>query len=159
MKYTVRIDINLPRDRVIALFDDAANLKRWMPGLRSFEHLSGVPGQPGATSRLTFKHGNRDMVMTETVTLRQLPDRFDGTYEMPGVWNSVANRFIATGAETTRWEQDTEFRLNGVMMKLMALVMPGMFRKQSLKYMDHFKEFAESQTDEGLERTRFEPQS
>src|SRR5688572_22130183 len=99
MKYTVSIEIHLSRERVIALFDDAANLKRWMPGLRSFEHLTGVPGQPGATSRLTFKHKGRDMVMNETIVLRELPDRYDHTYEMPGMWNGVSHRFTATGAE------------------------------------------------------------
>jgi len=158
MRYTCTIDIGLPRERVITLFDDAANLKRWMPGMRSFEHLTGVPGQPGATSRLTFKHEGRDMVMTETIVLRQLPDRYDHTYETPGMWNGVSHRFSATGPATTRWEQTTEFRMDGLMMRLMALILPGLFRKQTLKYMNCFKEFAESQTDEALERTRFEPQ-
>lgn len=158
MKYSCSIDIHLPRDRVVALFDDTANLKRWMPGLRAFEHQSGIPGEVGAKSRLTFKDGAREFAMTETVTLRQLPERFDGTYEMPGVHNAVQNRFIVVGAEHTRWEQDTEFRFDGLMMKLMALVAPGMFRKQTMSFMEKFKEFAESQTDEGLERTRFEPQ-
>lgn len=157
MKYTVGIDINLPRERVIALFDDAANLKRWMPGLRSFEHLSGVPGQPGAVSRLTFIDNGREMVMTETVLDRQLPDRYDHRYEMHGTTNDISHRFMATGPETTRWEQSTDFKFGKLLFKLMALIVPGMFRKQTLMYMNCFKTFAESQTDEGLERTRFEP--
>ncbi|MFQ5507583.1 MAG: SRPBCC family protein [Planctomycetota bacterium] len=50
--YTVEVDIDLPRERVIELFDNADNLYKWQPGLQSFEHLSGEPGQPGASSRM-----------------------------------------------------------------------------------------------------------
>jgi len=37
MKYSVEID--LPRDRVIELFDDADNMVKWQSGLQSFEHM------------------------------------------------------------------------------------------------------------------------
>ncbi len=49
--YTVEIEIALPRDRVIELFDNAENLLKWQKGLQSFEHISGEPGQPGTTSK------------------------------------------------------------------------------------------------------------
>ena len=52
MKYTREVVIDLPRDRVIELFDDADNLPKWQEGLQRFEHVSGEPGQPGAKSRL-----------------------------------------------------------------------------------------------------------
>ena len=45
MKYTREIVIELPRDRVIELFDDADNLSKWQEGLQSFEHVSGEPGR------------------------------------------------------------------------------------------------------------------
>ena len=38
MKYSCTIDIHLPRERVIALFDDPANLKRWPPRALSLMH-------------------------------------------------------------------------------------------------------------------------
>ena len=49
--YTVAIEIDLPRDRVIELFDNPDNLFKWQTGLQSFDHLSGEPGQPGAKSK------------------------------------------------------------------------------------------------------------
>jgi hypothetical protein len=117
-----------------------------------------VPGEVGVKHRLVFDHGGRQFEMIETVTVRELPERMDGTYESPMGWNGISHRFTVLGADRTRWEQTTEFRFKGLMMRLMAMLMPGMFKKQSLTYMNAFKEFAESQTDEGLERTRFEPQ-
>ena len=57
MKYTCKLVINLPRERMVELFDDPDNMVKWMEGLRSFEHVSGTPGRPGAKSRLTLRSG------------------------------------------------------------------------------------------------------
>lgn len=158
MKYQCTIDIHLPRERVIALFDDPANLKRWQPTLRNFERLDGVPGTVGARSKLTYKNkeGGREMVMTETVTVRELPERFAGTYTMDGVWNLVDNRFTAVNADLTRWDAEVEFKFTNPFLSFLGWVIPGMFKNQTQKFMKQFKDFAENQTDEGLERTRLD---
>ena len=80
MKYTVETEINLPIARVVELFDDPENLKHWQPGLLSFEPISGTPGQPGAKSKLKYKMGKRDIEMVETISVRNFPDEFSGTY-------------------------------------------------------------------------------
>ena len=66
--YTTTITIDLPRDKVVALFDDPGNLPKWQRGLQSFEPLSGQPGQVGAKSKLVFQMGKRRMEMIETIT-------------------------------------------------------------------------------------------
>ena len=65
MKYTREVVIDLPRERVIELFDDADNLTKWQEGLQAFEHVSGEPGQPGAKSRLVYDYRGRRFEMTE----------------------------------------------------------------------------------------------
>lgn len=144
MKYSISIEINKPRTRVIELFDNADNLKEWQPGLVSFEHVSGEPGQVGAKSRLQYKMGKREIEMIETITENNLPERFCGTYEADGVWNSVDNVFVEVDENTTRWDFSTEFKMSGIMMKIMAFLMPGMFKKQSCEFMENFKKFVES---------------
>ncbi|WP_319800004.1 MULTISPECIES: SRPBCC family protein [Flavobacterium] len=145
MKYTTEIEINKPIDKVIALFDNPENLKKWMEGLESFEHISGTPGQPGAKSRLKFKMGKREMEMIETVTVRNLPEEFTGTYEAKGVVNIVKNSFVKISDSKTKYITEHEFQLQGLAMKIIAFLMPGVFKKQSLKYLTAFKNFAESQ--------------
>ena len=144
MKYTVAIEIEKPIDEVVALFDNADNLYAWMEGLESFEHLSGEPGQVGAKSRLKFKMGKRDIEMVETITVRNLPDEFTGTYDAEGVFNIVKNRFEAISQTRTRYISEQEFQFTGF-MKIFGWLMPGAFRKQSMKYLEAFKAFAESQ--------------
>ena len=143
MKYTVSITINKPIHEVVALFDNADNMKHWMEGLISFEHLSGTPGQPGAKSRLVFQMGKRRVEMIETVTVRNLPKEFTGTYEAQGVFNIVGNRFESLPDGATKYYSDQEFQFKGF-MKLIAWLMPGAFKKQSTKYLEAFKKFAES---------------
>lgn len=145
--YTVHVDIDLPRDRVVALMDDPDNLFKWQEGLQAFQPLSGEPGQAGARSRLVFKIGSRMMELTETITKRQLPDEFNGTYEWSGGSNTLRNRFIALGPSKTRWESTCTYEFRSLPMKIMGTLMPGMFRKQNLRFLNNFKAFCEHGRD------------
>ncbi len=142
MKFTTEIEINKPIDQVIELFDNADNMDKWMDGLQSFEHLSGTPGQVGAKSRLKFKMGKREIEMIETITVRNLPDEFSGTYEAKGVFNIVKNKFVKISEDKTKYITENEFQFKGF-MKIIAFLMPGAFKKQSMKYLEDFKKFAE----------------
>src|SRR3989338_2322851 len=109
MRYTVSIDINAPLDEVITRFDDPEKMKEWMTGLVSFETIEGEPGQVGAKSKLVFKMGKRDMEMIETITERNLPERFAGYYEVKGDYNEVGNGVEAVGENITRYTSDKFF--------------------------------------------------
>ena len=143
MRYTLNLQIDLPRERVIDLFDSTENLKKWQKGLVSFETFEGTPGQEGAKSRLIYKMGKRDVEMIETIKVRNFPDEFTGIFEAKNVWNEVKNQFKETADGHTNWKFETEFKFKGF-MKVMSALMPGAFKKQSLKSMHAFKDFAES---------------
>ncbi len=145
--YTVEIEIALPRDRVIELFDSPENLVKWQTGLQSFEHLSGEPGQPGAKSKLVFVNGRHRFELIETITERRLPDEFNGTYEWAGGRNTLQNRFIEMGPNRTKWVSTCDYQFKSFMLKMMGLLMPGMFRKQNLKFLQNFKAFCEEGRD------------
>ncbi|MBK6628631.1 MAG: SRPBCC family protein [Flavobacteriales bacterium] len=144
MKFRTSITIDLPRERMTQLFDDPATMKEWQPTLISFEPISGTPGQVGAKSRSRYRMGNREIEMVGTVTQRDLPREFSGTYEAQGVWNEVRNTFEEAGPTRTVWHSDNEFRMRGF-MKVMALLMPGAFKKESRKIQERFSAWAEKQ--------------
>lgn len=145
MKYTNEVIINAPREKVIALFENPDHLVIWQPGFVSMEHISGEKGQPGAKSRLHYKIGKREIEMIETITERNLPDTFSGTYEAKGVWNKVKNHFEEIPENKTRYWSENEFKMKG-MMNVIAWLMPGAFKKQSQQYLDLFKAFVEQKT-------------
>ena len=142
MRYTSEIDIDLPRERVIKLFNNSENLSKWQPGLQNFEHLSGEPGQPGAKSKMLYDEGGRKIEMIETITAQNFPETFSATYEAKGVKNRIENRFEEIGPDSTRWVMENEFQFSGF-MRIMALFMRGAFPKQTLAQMGNFKQFAE----------------
>ena len=143
MKYNIEVEVDLPIEEMISLFDNSENLKEWMPNLVSFEHLNGEPGQVGAQSKYVVSHGSKTCELIETITVRNLPGQFDGTYETDGIWNEVKNVFIEIDKSKTKWIAHSEFKSDKFMMKLMMTLMPGLFKKESLKFMNSFKAFAE----------------
>lgn len=143
MKYTTEVIIHLSREKVIELFDNTENLYKWQPGLKSFEHLSGEPGQEGSQSTMVYDGRKGDLVMTETITLRKLPDEFHGVYKAKGVYNEMYNYFRESEAGITLWKTVSVFRFNGL-MALMAPFIKKAFMDNTLLSMERFKVFAET---------------
>ncbi|MFE3456558.1 SRPBCC family protein [Nocardiopsis aegyptia] len=157
MKYTVSIEIALPREKVVQLLADPAHMSKWLRGLVLHKPLSGVHGHVGTTSRVVFQSGKQRMECTETITRREPADlrgipkedvvHFEREIAAEGMWSAVRDRLTEAGPQTTLWVSENEYRFSGVMMRLVALLMPGAFRKQSLQHMQDFKAFAEQGKD------------
>ena len=147
IQYTLEILIDLPRDKVCELFVDPNNLYFWQPGLLSIEPLDGGTNQPGEKTRLRYLHGKREVEMIETLKVFSPPKEFTATFEAKGMWMEVENHFEETGPNQTKWISNNKAQTSGFMMKLIGLLMPGCFKKQSFLYMKYFKAFAEDRAD------------
>ncbi|MFI6536421.1 SRPBCC family protein [Nonomuraea sp. NPDC050547] len=157
MKYTTSIEIALPREKVLQMLADPAHLPKWLRGLELHEPVDGAHGQVGTTSRVVFHMGKQKMEVTETITRLEPEDlhaiprsvvvHYDREIVGEGMWQAQRDRLIAAGPDTTLWESESEFRFDGLLLRLVGLVMPGSFRKQSQQHMEDFKAFAEHGTD------------
>ncbi len=157
MKYTVSIEVALPRERVAQMLADPEHLPKWLDGLVLHEPLSGVHGQVGTTSRVVMRMGQQQIECTETITRREPVDlhgiptgsvvHFEREIVGKGMWSAARERLIEAGPETTLWESESEYRFSGVLMRLAGLLMPAAFRKQSRQHMQDFKAFAEQGKD------------
>lgn len=143
MKYTCEILINLPRARVLELFDSSENLKKWQPGLLSLTHLDGKPGEEGARSELVYEGRKGDLVMIETILNKKLPEQFHMAYKARGVYNTVENWFLEKEPGITLWRSVNVFRFRGIMM-FMVPFMKQAFIHNTMLNMDRFKLFAEN---------------
>jgi uncharacterized membrane protein len=145
MKFNCSVTINAPLDKVLDLFVDTENLKEWQDGFLGMEHLSGPPGEPGAKSRITYQAGKRKIDLIETIHVNNLPEEFTALYEAQTMVNTMTSRFVELEDGITRYDAFVEYsRFNGFMPKLMAMLMPGVFRKQTLKWLLQFRDFVES---------------
>ena len=145
MRFTCTVDVDLPIERVVELYDDPANREHWQDGYLRAEPFSGIPGELGAKARLLFRQGKGEMELIETITVRNPPYEFSATYEHEHMVNTMTNRLTSLDAKTTRWEAVLDYtKFNGFMPRLMAMLMPGMFKRQTQKWLDQFKVFSES---------------
>lgn len=142
MKYQEKIVINLPREEVVDKYSDPDNMKHWQRGFISMKRINGELGNDGSQNLLKYKMGNREIEMTETILYNNLPDEYKATYDAKGVYNLQDNRFLQNAQGNTEWISDNEFQFTGF-MKVFGWFMPGAFKKQSRKYMEDFKAFAE----------------
>ena len=102
--------------------------------------------QVGTKSKIRYNMNGREIEMIETITKKELPERYDFTFEAKGMYNEIENHFIETESEKTKWISHNMFEAKGF-LKLLTILMPGSFKKQSFKYMVDFKNFAEKATD------------
>lgn len=142
MKYSLQIVIELSRQEVFTKLEDPATYSCWQRGLISYKLIGDTVKEVGARTKLKYKMGKREITMMETVTKRVFPKTLHMVYEADKVFNSQKNYFEEEPNETTLWITDSEFKFSGF-MKIVGFLMPGVFKKQTQKYMEDFKAFAE----------------
>ncbi len=146
MKFEGSKEINKPREEVVKYFADPQYLGNYQDGFIGKELISGKAGADGAVSKMYYQYGKRDMELTETITANRLPDSFEASYHHIHMDNTMKCTFTALDAHRTLYEYEYEYtRINWFMPKLIAILFPGMYRKQGEKWMQQFKEFVESQ--------------
>ena len=144
MKFSGAIEINKPRALVAKLFADPKNLKEYQDGFVRKELQSGQEGQTGAVSTMYYSDGKRDMILTETILSNNLPDSFEAAYHHKHMDNTMKCSFTEITPNKTRYDYEFEYtRINWFLPKLMAILFPGMYRKQGEKWMQQFKDFVE----------------
>ena len=146
MKHSGSIEINKPIELVARLFADPNGLKHYQDGFQRKELISGEEGVNGAVSKMYYEHGKHKMVLTETITNNELPHLFEAFYHHKHMDNTMQCRFTALDANRTRYDYAFEYtRIDWFMPKLMAILFPGVYRKQGDKWMQQFKTYVEQQ--------------
>jgi len=100
MKYTCSVDINLPIEKTVALWENE-NFKEWQDGFKSIEHLSGTPNSKGAKSKIVLQ-GKRRIELLETIISEDLPKKKTTLYEHIHMTNTQTTRFKAIDPNKTQ---------------------------------------------------------
>lgn len=145
MKYTCTTIIDLPLNKVIELWKDESKFAAWQDGFESIELLSGTPNKKGAKSSIVLTSKRGKIELLETILESNLPHEKTALYEHKHMTNTQTTRFKELGDNRTQYLSEVEYtQFNGFMIKLMARMFPGKFKEQSQKWLNQFKEFAET---------------
>ena len=144
MRYSLSNTINKPLEEVVSKFKDPNGVKHWMEGLQRIEHISGTPGEVDAKSDFYFLHKNKEMKISETILEQNLPNQIKFAYQSPMGYNEVEMLFEKQSDNSVKQINNSYFEMKGF-MKIAGFFMKGMFKKQSLKFLTAFKDYAESE--------------
>lgn len=85
------------------------------------------------------------MELIETIIESDLPKVKTALYDHIHMSNTQTTRFESLPNGNTRYISEVEYlQFHSWIPKLMAWLIPGVFKKQSMKWMKQFKKFAES---------------
>ncbi len=147
MKFICTVDINVPRNKVVELFQDTDSLGEWQDGFLKHTLLQGTLWQEEALSRYEYVLSKgREIELIETVLVNNLPDEYSAEYAHRHMINTMNNYFVELDENTTRWTAHLHYtQIKGILPKIMAFLFPGMFKMETQKWLDQFKVFAERQ--------------
>lgn len=141
MNFSCSIIINKPIKEVTDAFLDPESLKQSHEGFIGKELISGDPNETGAKYKLIYKK----FEMTETIIRNNLPQSFSGLYEHKHMTNTMVSKFEAIDNNVTKFSANIEYtKFNGFVIKVMAKLFPGMFKKQVGKWLQKFKAYVEN---------------
>ena len=145
MKFGGYLDIKAPLQTVVDYFKNVDLLGEYQDGFVSKTTIEGNPWEEGTRSIMEYKHDKMEMILEETILENKLPASFKAFYYHKHMDNTMESKFIALDENNTRFEFDFEYtRINWIMPKLMAILFPGVYKKQAFKWMNQFKTFVEN---------------
>lgn len=146
MELRNQIQINAPRDFVASYLRRSEHFDKWQDDFQSAMLLSGDRDQVGAQTRMLYKFGKSEMELLETIRDNNLPHSFEALYEHKHMDNTMLSTFEDLDGDKTIYSTQVNYiELKGLMIKIMAKLFSGKFKKGPEKWMQQFKSFVESE--------------
>ena len=142
MKSVVELEIDVPQERLAALFADPRQNTKWMDDLDRVETISGQLGMPGSQYRLVPKKGK--MVFVATVLSRDLPTESRLNLEASSVTVLVKGVLVALSSQRTRLTSEEVFTFKGPLNKISGFLAKAAIKNAHRRHMEAFKRFAEA---------------
>lgn len=143
MKYSLSNTISSTPQHVAVKISDPEGVKEWTENLQEIRAVSGEYCDVGSKRDLHYLFRGKEMIIQETILENKLPEQIKFSYDSQMGRNIVELRFEQLSENEVKQTSSTTMELKGA-MKLFGFLFKSMFKKQSRKYMEGFKKFAES---------------
>lgn len=136
--YTCELLINKDITSLTSIFCDDEMILKWQPNLDKIEYIIGHQYDQDSIRKLYFKVKDKHMIMKETISFMQLPQRIKQIYQLGDVINYCDNHFSSRNNKTI-WKMDVIFEF-----KNQPPTTQEAFEMKTMESMLAFKNFVES---------------
>lgn len=144
MELRNQIIIKAPKEFVASYIRRSEHFDKWQDDFISATLLNGNINQVNTQTRLQYKFGKSDMELIETVRDNNLPHSFEALYEHKHMDNTMLSTFEETVDDHTLYSTQVNYiEMKSLMIKIMAKLFSGKFKKGPEKWMHQFKVFVE----------------
>lgn len=151
MELRNEIIIDAPMEFVASYIRRSDHFDKWQDDFQSATLLEGNKNEVGAKTRMLYKFGKSDMELIETVRSNNLPNSFEALYEHKHMDNTMYSSFEDQGNGKTLYATQVNYiELKGLMIKIMAKLFSGKFKKGPEKWMQQFKTFVEAEYQKSI---------
>jgi len=136
MKFNCTVDINRNIKDVSEAFQSPDIMKVCQDGFVEIIHLSGEKGKKGSTAKIVYEK----LELIETIIESNLPELFIAAYDHKHTNNTMKVCFKEVSPTKTEYYTEIEYlEFKGFIVRFMAKIAPGFFKKQVMKWMTNFK--------------------
>lgn len=141
----VTITINQPVEKVWDKLMNPDNLKFWLTGFVSVEHISGERGKTGSVSKLKFLERGKELEVTETALTVKHHQQY--TFNMTSIaFDTDTDIRLVSIGNRTEMIQTVQFFPKQFLMKLLMFFMKGVMKKRMQNELIRFKNFVETKS-------------
>jgi hypothetical protein len=148
MKYKCEVIVNKPKELVVELYRNPQFFKEWQDGFIDMTLPDKTDKKINYHAIYQYKvMGNKIINLEERILNDLLPDSFEATYSTDDMANSMKSTFIKSSPTSTKLIAELEYYyFEGILPKMMSIFMKWSFKKQTQKWLNQFKTFAESES-------------
>ena len=137
-----QVIVNRPVADCFAVFNNEANMGKWMDNFEQIEKISGNPNEVGSKYKLVFVDGAEEMALFETLTAFKENELFSFDYDNDLITGHVDVHFVAAGS-ATKIIARSRYSANGFFMQCLFPFFQGTMQQQSQKNYDQLRELIE----------------
>ena len=141
--YETRVEVSRPADKSFFTFIDAGKMGEWLAGFEKLEYMSGMPGTPGSTLRLTFERNGKKIVAIQEIIDFSWNKLFEFTLENKMMKVNSRTEFIEKSINTEIVSTNV-VQGRGVLWRFLMPYMKSGLKKQSQENFDRLKLVIES---------------
>ena len=142
--YTAEVSLKKPVKEVFKEFNDAGNIKNWIPEIQSVEAVNKNPGITGNVYNIVVLNQGQEIAMTEKIMAYVPNEKVTLFFDAENMLKKDDYLFTEENGKTVI-TLNARCQSESYIMACMFPLFKGTFQEQDQSYLNNFKSFVEKQ--------------